>query len=80
MLAAASLRRITRVVVHSRNPGLVAHVGDVVRRGYHENIIEHYENPRNVGSLDKDDNDVGTVSFGMGEVKGGGEDYYITVF
>ena len=24
--------------------------------------VEHYENPRNVGSLDKNDNDVGTVS------------------
>lgn len=27
---------------------------------YHENIVEHYENPRNVGSLDKKDLDVGT--------------------
>ncbi len=32
------------------------------RRGYHEIIIEHYENPRNVGSFDKNDEDVGTVS------------------
>ena len=32
------------------------------RRGYHENIVEHYENPRNVGSLDKSDSSVGTVS------------------
>jgi iron-sulfur cluster assembly enzyme ISCU, mitochondrial len=31
------------------------------RRGYHENIVEHYENPRNVGSLDKNDDNVGTV-------------------
>lgn len=31
-------------------------------RAYHENIVEHYENPRNVGSLDKDDSSVGTVS------------------
>jgi nitrogen fixation NifU-like protein len=30
------------------------------RRGYHENIVEHYENPRNVGSLDKNDESVGT--------------------
>eukprot|EP00529_Nitzschia_sp_RCC80_P036249 CAMPEP_0113489986 /NCGR_PEP_ID=MMETSP0014_2-20120614/26809_1 /TAXON_ID=2857 /ORGANISM="Nitzschia sp." /LENGTH=162 /DNA_ID=CAMNT_0000383735 /DNA_START=139 /DNA_END=627 /DNA_ORIENTATION=+ /assembly_acc=CAM_ASM_000159 len=30
------------------------------RRGYHDNIVEHYENPRNVGSLDKSDNSVGT--------------------
>lgn len=32
------------------------------RRNYHENIVEHYENPRNVGSLDKNSDDVGTVS------------------
>lgn len=30
-------------------------------RLYHENIVEHYENPRNVGSFDKNDNNVGTV-------------------
>jgi hypothetical protein len=29
-------------------------------RGYHENIIDHYENPRNVGSLDKKKKLVGT--------------------
>ncbi|KAH8416954.1 hypothetical protein KR222_000179 [Zaprionus bogoriensis] len=27
---------------------------------YHENVVEHYENPRNVGSLDKKDVTVGT--------------------
>jgi hypothetical protein len=32
------------------------------RRNYHENIVQHYENPRNVGSLDKNSDDVGTVS------------------
>mmetsp|Transcript_16396 Transcript_16396/g.38779 ORF Transcript_16396/g.38779 Transcript_16396/m.38779 type:complete len:161 (-) Transcript_16396:185-667(-) len=32
----------------------------VQARGYHENIVEHYENPRNVGSLDKNDTSVGT--------------------
>jgi NifU-like N terminal domain len=30
-------------------------------RGYHDNIVEHYENPRNVGSLDKNDESVGMV-------------------
>lgn len=30
-------------------------------RLYHENIVEHYENPRNVGSFDKNDLSVGTV-------------------
>merc|ERR1712028_69823 len=29
-------------------------------RAYHDNVIEHYENPRNVGSLDKNDKNVGT--------------------
>lgn len=29
-------------------------------RLYHQNIVEHYENPRNVGSLNKTDSDVGT--------------------
>lgn len=29
-------------------------------RSYHENIIDHYENPRNVGSLDKKKTTVGT--------------------
>ena len=27
---------------------------------YHDTVIDHYENPRNVGSLDKNDPDVGT--------------------
>jgi hypothetical protein len=29
-------------------------------RGYHERVVDHYNNPRNVGSFDKDDVDVGT--------------------
>jgi len=70
MLAAASLRSATRVMLsRSTAPAAAAMARAngapqrrVLRRGYHENIIEHYENPRNVGSLDKNDDDVGTVS------------------
>ena len=29
-------------------------------RYYHKKVIDHYENPRNVGSLNKNDQDVGT--------------------
>ena len=30
------------------------------QRGYHQNVVDHYENPRNVGSMDKNDPNVGT--------------------
>ena len=32
----------------------------ICRRNYHKNIVEHFENPRNIGSLDKASKDVGT--------------------
>ena len=37
----------------------------LMKRGYHDSIVEHYENPRNVGSLDKNDDNVGTVSINL---------------
>ncbi len=36
-------------------PALAQHL-----RLYHKNVVEHYERPRNVGSFDKADPDVGT--------------------
>ena len=32
----------------------------VIRRSYHSKVIDHYENPKNVGSLDKHSKDVGS--------------------
>lgn len=32
----------------------------IAAAAYHKNVIDHYENPRNVGSMDKDDASVGT--------------------
>jgi len=40
--------------------GRVGGMGGAPARMYHENIIDHYENPRNVGSLDKKKANVGT--------------------
>jgi hypothetical protein len=56
----ALARGVTRATTRSR----ATPVGAITlsKRLYHENIVEHYENPRNVGSLDKNDDNVGTVS------------------
>lgn len=35
-------------------------IAQVAKRGYHEKVIDHYENPRNVGNMNKKDLDVGT--------------------
>ena len=53
MLARVATSRLVHAPVTRRAvPALV--------RLYHENIIDHYESPRNVGSLDKKDPNVGT--------------------
>ncbi|KAL8826866.1 MAG: hypothetical protein Q9191_003538 [Dirinaria sp. TL-2023a] len=31
-----------------------------LRRSYHEKVLDHYSSPRNVGSMNKNDGDVGT--------------------
>jgi hypothetical protein len=57
MLASTS-RAVSRVLATRASP----FVGSMTQaRTYHDNIVEHYENPRNVGSLDKNDISVGTV-------------------
>ncbi|KAL1198962.1 Iron-sulfur cluster assembly protein 3 [Cardamine amara subsp. amara] len=43
-------------IIASRNPTPFL----VVSRLYHPNVIDHYDNPRNVGSFDKNDPNVGT--------------------
>lgn len=48
----AALRPTPRAVAFARPA--------VASRSYHAKVIDHYENPRNVGKMNKDDHDVGT--------------------
>lgn len=44
----------------NRVPAPAVVVARVEKRGYHAKVIDHYENPRNVGTMNKNDPDVGT--------------------
>ncbi|BFZ09956.1 hypothetical protein BsWGS_12995 [Bradybaena similaris] len=47
--------QLTKTVISRTDAGIITPVVS-----YHKNVIDHYENPRNVGSLDKEDKNVGT--------------------
>jgi iron-sulfur cluster assembly enzyme ISCU, mitochondrial len=59
-------RQLTRSVVRASQRATsltvraVACTQNTQARSYHENVLDHYDNPRNVGSLNKADKDVGT--------------------
>ena len=62
MLSSIVKSTAVRTLAAASSRAAIPSMAHVSRRGYHENIVEHYENPRNVGSLDKNDLNVGTVS------------------
>jgi len=53
----AALRSLCGRLGIVQQPNPVSSIGVAM---YHKNVIDHYENPRNVGSLDKGDQAVGT--------------------
>eukprot|EP00594_Rhizosolenia_setigera_P004911 CAMPEP_0178945500 /NCGR_PEP_ID=MMETSP0789-20121207/3771_1 /TAXON_ID=3005 /ORGANISM="Rhizosolenia setigera, Strain CCMP 1694" /LENGTH=161 /DNA_ID=CAMNT_0020625401 /DNA_START=28 /DNA_END=516 /DNA_ORIENTATION=- len=62
MILRTVLRTQRALLLTPSNKGSTSTVQQLItqKRSYHDNIVEHYENPRNVGSLDKNDSHVGT--------------------
>merc|ERR1712087_249553 len=60
MRSLSALARSVNANVPQRLTGTSPAVAVTSTRLYHEKVIDHYENPRNVGSFDKKDKNVGT--------------------
>eukprot|EP01083_Nonionella_stella_P236611 830848_1 len=60
MLSRVTQRATSIVRTSNASARVQLPVASALRRGYHDSIVEHYENPQNVGSLDKNDVNVGT--------------------
>ncbi|RLN10231.1 hypothetical protein BBJ28_00022331 [Nothophytophthora sp. Chile5] len=59
MIARAALKRSLGAFAPAASVARAAPVAGQTRL-YHENVIDHYENPRNVGAMDKNSKSVGT--------------------
>lgn len=58
-----SLLRSTTQAIRQVKPTTIRptfYLNQIPKRFYHENVLDHYNNPRNVGTMNKNDVDVGT--------------------
>lgn len=53
-------RKVVSVATQDWGSRICGASGACGRRFYHKNVVDHYDNPRNVGSFSKDDPNVGT--------------------
>lgn len=59
----SALASTSRMAMRSARPTVAARAvrpAAAQVRAYHPKVIDHYENPRNVGKMNKADHDVGT--------------------
>ena len=49
-----------QLIFQNYSRSLMKHFFSINCSRYHKQVIDHYENPRNVGSLNKDEKNVGT--------------------
>jgi nitrogen fixation NifU-like protein len=62
--AASPLQGATPAARQSRFRGVSDKERKVIKMAYSEKVVDHYENPRNVGSFEKGDDSVGTGMVG----------------
>jgi hypothetical protein len=60
MAVASRIASTSSTSIQYKQHAAALRVAGVAVRNYHERVIDHYENPRNVGSLDKSARNVGT--------------------
>lgn len=60
-------RSFSRILSSAVRPTIISPAAQItspaaitIRRSYHEKVLDHYSSPRNVGSMNKNDTDVGT--------------------
>jgi nitrogen fixation NifU-like protein len=61
---------LARLAANSTATAAAAAASVGASRAYHKAVVDHYEKPRNVGSFDKNDPNVGTGLVGELHIRG----------